>query len=504
MDYFNITVLIITCYKEYYTRRRKKQYDTIQLLKTAGFNVYYLLGFNEEQSTIQYKIIDNFDNDCKALITPTLECYKNQSIKSYLGFTYFLNTPCIGILKLDDDIIIKSHIFTDFIKYINTQKTIDYAGINVEYSQNIEKSLIYFTGSCYWISRKTIYYIRKDNLENILEDVSIGVICKNHQDLNTLIIPFEITNHIICNKKMEPLQYIIPTLKGGLCNRIFQILTAIQYAELNNITCIINTNLMGYTAHQSVALTFDIIQRIFPNIKIINELINKNDSSIYNEQFGGLKYEPLPFIPNKHIILNGFFQAYQNINNLKILNHLNIGGISKPQENPTNTFFLHIRLGDYLIFKNHYVNLDNYYIKCINKLLERTSTSIQILVFSNEHTPLFYEKYNKLTKHDRIKYILMDPKDSPDKVLSDMSYCQGGAICANSSLSLLGSLLIYEKYKNDKTMLELQLASGSYLLQYLKPPIIFMPDKWMEYNDSYTPENTKDIYPPWAEIISIQ
>lgn len=529
MDYSNITVLIITCYKEYYNKRRKLQYDTIQFLKTAGFSVYYLLGFNQEQSTTQYQIIDNFDNDCKALIVPILECYENLSIKSYLGFTYFLNTPCIGILKLDDDTIITSNVFTDFIKYMNVDKMIDYAGIrpvnfitqfdghirNKDLIHNYLSStcsiipipVLYFAGFCYWISRKMINYIRKDNLDNISEDLSVGIICKNYKDLITLVIPPEITNYIICDQdagSIKSTKYVIPILRGGVCNRIFQILVAIQYAALNNIICVINTNFIADAAHQSNIETFDIIQRVFPNIKIINDIFNNNDLIVYNEEFGGLKYESLPFISNKHIILSGYFQAYQHINILKIYNYLNIGGISNPQENPENTYFLHIRLGDYLKFKCHCVDLDAYYTRCINKLLEHTSIPIRMLVFSNEHTPLFYEKYNKLPKHDKIQYTLMNPKDSPDKVLSDMSHCQGGAICANSSLSLLGSILIYEKYKNDKFMLESQVTASSYLLKYLKSPIIFMPDKWMQYDDKYTPETTKDIYPPWTEIISTQ
>lgn len=534
MDYSQITVLIITCYNEHYKLRRKKQLETVKLLKEAGFTVYYLLGFDDNSFDNQYKIIKNFDNDCDALVVPILECYENLSIKSYLGFVYFLNTPCGGILKIDDDTIITSSIFTGFIKYMYEFRNVDYAGaksVNFEkrtdtHIQNktlksnylssmisiIPTPLLYFAGTCYWISRKFMIYIRRDNLKNISEDLAIGIIAKENKELKTLVFPPEICKHIIlgsiCNS-IKSGRLVMPVLRGGVCNRVFQILSAIQFASLNNFTCVINYNLMADAKHQSNDETFDIIQRIFPTIPVIYNTINAKDTYVFNEEFGGLKYEFIKSDDSKqHLVLKGFFQAYQYIDKLNIYNYLNIGGIPsstiKDEDNPASYYFLHIRLGDYLIYKWHFIDLTNYYNTCIRKILERDPVNnINILVFSNEHTELFHEKFKKLPQHNRINYIIQDPNDPPEKVLNIMSLCQGGAICANSSLSLLGAILLYEKYKRDKAILEEHVTVGKHLAQYLRKPQIFMPSKWIEFIESYNESNTKDVYPPWAEVISI-
>lgn len=556
-----IIILIITCNNVEYEKRRQNQKCTIDIIKaTPGFEVYYLIGIESNIDNITENIIiqENFSNGCSAIVVPIIECYENLSLKVMAGFTFFLNREIKGILKFDDDTNITSPIVLEFINYSHSM-SIDYLGhtptkINSEYStyhlnknmkhtylySMIEKNnlqSIYFSGFFYYISYRMLIHIRMNRLNNISEDISI---CNNFTSLlngKSLIIPDEIKKYIkpqVLNGNLNKRPLVMSILKGGLSNRIFQVLASISYANLYNCECVLNTDInLECDDHPPFDKIIWMLSKIFPSLKIVNiPIINKTKKIIINspniklitQPPDGFTFINLPSFntitttennSNLIIVLDGFFQCYKYFDNINLLKYLKLdyqiskNVINELYGNRTNMYFLHIRLGDYLKFIYHYVPLELYYERCITKILENTQSTqslIKILVMSNSknNEKTFNRIMDKLPKSNRITYEIQNPEDMPDKTLFLMSLCSGGAICANSSLSWLGAFLIKEKYEQDLKILNSLNSSNSYNnLIKLEKPTLFMPSQWMQYSSKYKRENVVNIYPPWAEIIDI-
>jgi hypothetical protein len=527
--------LIITCQQPKYKLRRVNQLETVNYLKSEGFEVYYLMGNYDDKNETQYKIIPNFDNECPALIVPCEECYENLSIKMFLGYTYFLNRPFVGILKLDDDTQITSSCVPQYIKEMS--HTTDYCGLKI--SQIVSKfdayhcdrtlnhkylytmvgilrndKLHYYAGYCYWISKKIVSFVRIENLSYIAEDLSIGdIVDKHFKSLVIKTLPPEISTYILGDYTRDNTIAkfnVYPMLAGGLCNRIFQILATLQYALTNNMNCVINVNLNCENDHPPGKDTLNMIARLFPHIKIETTMtLNEHNSIIVKHHESGFKYEDLLYIPNKHIVLHGFFQCDKFINKIDILEHLLIDGFNSSLNISVNStaVFLHIRLGDYLTYKQHYVALEQYYIKCIHTLLSETPDKhYTIIIFTNELGDRFNDIIDKLPKSIQLSYDVQKPSDMPDKTLYLMSLCKGGAICANSSMSWIGSYLIHQKYLKRMKELKkiLEIDNELVLSKILPAPVIFMPSKWMNYNDhTHTKDNVDYVYPHWAIKVDV-
>jgi hypothetical protein len=193
------------------------------------------------------------------------------------------------------------------------------------------------------------------------------------------------------------------------------------------------------------------ISRIFPCVNVVDTLQNItviNEHSLFT-------YTPLTNYAT-NVLLNGYFQNENYFPSSKLIPSI------KTSYYP-NTYFIHIRAGDYLksaVF-NH--DLSVYYENCINTL----GPSVKYIVFSNDN-----EYAKRYMANFNVQYTLSDKTDQVE-VLIEMANCEGG-ICANSSFSWLGAFF------QDKTL-------GKR----------FMPSVWMNGTDC------SGLYPRWATVISI-
>jgi len=542
-----IIILIITCNRREYEARRLKQKHTIDIIKsTPGFEVYYLIGIDKYIDNINEDcvILENYSNGCSALVVPIVECYENIILKVSSGYNYFLNRRFKGILKFDDDTNISSPIVLEYIKY-SSDNGIDYLGhthtitkeINIYHLKRclkhnylysmiefIKSNLLYFTGFFYYISYRLVFHFRFSEKKFMGEDVVIGDAFSTLPNGKSVLLPEEIKKYVLPqseNISLSKKPLVLSILKGGLGNRIFQVLASISYATTHGYECVLNMNETTNTScsdHPPYERMFPMLCKIFPSLRIVNiplTLKNTNTLKIIKQSEDGFSFMEMPqfnFTNGSEavIVLDGFFQCYKYFENLDILKLFKLDYqmsqkaiISAFGGNRTNMFFLHIRLGDYLKFTYHYVPLELYYQRCISKILESTQSKyplIRILVMSNKNKceTTFNEIMDKLPKSNRISYEIQSPDDMPDKTLFLMSLCSGGAICANSSLSWLGSLLIKEKYEQDMKILN---SLNSNNLITLDKPRIFMPSQWIQYSSKFKPENVSSVYPHWAEKI---
>ena len=542
-----IIILIITCNRKEYETRRLKQKQTIDIIKsTPGFEVYYLIGIDKNIDNINEDcmILENYSNGCAALVVPIVECYENIIIKVSTGYNYFLNRRFKGILKFDDDTNISSPIVLEYIKY-SSDNGVDYLGHsytivkdfsiyhltrhlkhNYLYSmvELMQSNLLYFTGFFYYMSYRLVFHFRFSDKKFMSEDVVIGDVFTTLPNGKSVILPEEIKKYVLPqseNISLSKNPLVISILKGGLGNRIFQVLAAINYATKYGYEYVLNMNESTNTPcpdHPPYELMFPMLCKIFSSLRIVNmplTLINTNTLKIIKQPEDGFSFMEMPqfnFTNRSEavIVLDGFFQCYKYFENTDILKLFKLDYQMSQKAiieafggNRLNMFFLHIRLGDYLKFTYHYVPLELYYQRCISKILESTQSKyplIRILVMSNKNKceTTFNEIMDKLPKSNRISYEIQSPDDMPDKTLYLMSLCSGGAICANSSLSWLGSLLIKEKYEQDMKILK-SLNSNSLIT--IDKPRIFMPSQWIQYSSKFKPENVSSVYPPWAEKI---
>ena len=248
-----------------------------------------------------------------------------------------------------------------------------------------------------------------------------------------------------------PGYYVSVRLLGGVGNRLFQILAALAYSERFQKTCVISRGHISNGGKPHENNLDNLISRIFPHIQFIENISHPTVISERSE----FKYSPLTNCLT-NVLLVGYFQCDQyfpSSNHIPILK----------TDTYRNTYFLHIRAGDYIGNSTFYQDLTIYYRNCINTL----GPNIRYIVFSNDN-----EYASKYMKQFDIEYTLSDKTDQLD-ILIEMANCEG-AICANSSFSWMGAFF------QDK-------AVGKR----------FMPSMWLNGKEC------SGIYPKWATVIDI-
>jgi|Laugrespbdmm15sd_2_1035082.scaffolds.fasta_scaffold08168_3 hypothetical protein len=243
--------------------------------------------------------------------------------------------------------------------------------------------------------------------------------------------------------------YVTVRLLGGVGNRIFQLLAALGYSEKFQKIPVISRSNISNGAQPHEKNLDDIISKIFPNIHFVDNLQNL---TVINERVG-FTYNPLGDCLT-NILLTGYFQNEKYFPSNSLIPILKTNSYA-------NTYFMHIRAGDYLVSPALNHNLSIYYSNCINIL----GPNVKYLVFSNDN-----EYARKYLTNFNIEYTLSDKTDQLE-ILVEMANCEG-AICANSSFSWLGAFF------QDKSI-------GKR----------FMPSIWMKRTDC------SGVYPTWATII---
>lgn len=214
-------------------------------------------------------------------------------------------------------------------------------------------------------------------------------------------------------------------LNGGLGNRLFQI-----------------ASIYGLSLDHKA------------NFKIYPEYCDENPHSDLNHErfykkFLVTKTKPLhyyqePFLepavfqqipkPRKNMLFEGYFQTEKYFKNYR-LEIVSLFGPSSEEKkiiaeeygDLSNAWFLHVRLGDYLQSKMHYVELGLYYEICLDKIT-KSSTKPRILISTDDKEECI-KRYPFLSNFEFIS------ETDEVKTMHIMSLCERGGICANSTFS---------------------------------------------------------------------
>lgn len=308
--------------------------------------------------------------------------------------------------------------------------------------------------------RKRLIQKRTQNIVNSMNTVrntsivirkSLPIIQHTHLNISTADLGYsgQYMLPLIQQPRVIQGEYVSVRLLGGVGNRLFQILAALAYSERFQKICVISNKHISNGNNPHEKNLDKIISKIFPRIKIVDNLLHPSIINEYTE----FKYTPLTHCIT-NVILSGYFQCDQYFPSSTLIPVLKTARY-------ITTYFLHIRAGDYIGHPSFYQDLSIYHRNCINILGPNT----KYIVFSNDNAYAL-----NYLKQFNIDYVLSDKTDQLE-ILVEMANCEGG-ICANSSFSWMGAFF------QDKSL-----------------GIRFMPSIWLNKRDC------SGVYPKWATVI---
>jgi GR25 family glycosyltransferase involved in LPS biosynthesis/tetratricopeptide (TPR) repeat protein len=232
-----------------------------------------------------------------------------------------------------------------------------------------------------------------------------------------------------------PSQWVSCNLMGGLGNRLFQISAALGLGEKMNLPVVFYTPKIKQNPHGDS----NTIHKLFPDIPLIHHV--EDIYEVHEEDKDTSTYNQISISTTKPVLIHGYRQSPLYFPS-KLPIHLEDIPVLQEKYNlitekdKLNTWFIHVRLGDYITNDDvNHITIESYY----RKALAYIPPNVHVLVFSDQP-----EKIDDLLKLLTLKYTLCNEKDEIHTLLL-MSQCWGGAIVPNSTFSWWGAYLAHER-----------------------------------------------------------
>ena len=303
-----------------------------------------------------------------------------------------------------------------------------------------------------------------------------------------------------------PLGILCPQINGGLGNQLFKLGAAISLSREYNRELVISKQHFIPNSHQSAEKTMKTLEKLFCKDEYKLRIIDSNiPGGYYVYRAGGnesFQYVDLSSrIPQEiiqgcdNLMLDGYFinprylpPDYPSL--ISITPTRTTQELLDEYGNLDQTYFIHVRLGDYVGHELYRIPLESYYPDCIARI-KYSNPSANFIVCTNEYSrnlERYLEGIRRITD-----FKVQNRKDDELDTLYVMSQCRGG-ICSNSTLSWLGCYFQSARIKAT-TSLEVQSVREH----------IYMPYPWVNRTwHGFTDENTCDIYPAWASVYDTQ
>jgi hypothetical protein len=260
--------------------------------------------------------------------------------------------------------------------------------------------------------------------------------------------------------------YVTIRPTGGFGNQLFMVAAALGYAERHGHTVVFLEPPTVGVDHPASALR---IADVFGHIPVRPDLVTLPWTVLQEGPNDAFTYRSLPSVQG-HVRLVGYFQsvAYFPSTLLPVPSCPSITSLDFLTNDWSKTFFLHVRLGDYLHPANahHRVDLSAYYRTCL-ATMDPTWTCLLV-----SDDPEVAQNSIKWSGHTLVCSC------SDAETFWWMTLCAGG-ICANSTFSWWAAYYLT--------------GNGS------RAATVYMPALWG--NPPLPP--AMDLYPPWAQKIEI-
>ena len=504
--------IIYTCKKN--LSKAETIYERINKKLDYG-KVYIIYGDNrnhEDYNNHNYKISEN-----KYIVLNVDDDYDHLNDKTLLLLQTINELfPSIkGMFKCDDDVWININNINNFIRIdMANNNKIDYAGYVVDYwpekSTNlpISSHCKFCGGPLYYLSKKSLTcfnptkLLEKQFIKMYYEDVMIGKYLINNnifpitEPWSQLYSDYIAHSPHISYHNSNHHNDLYIYLHGGLGNQLFQLACGMKMAKKYNKNFVLNTYGVIANPHQNnnVARTIQTIQKLCPALPVSDQQLLSNQYQIIKEETSDSFFYTEEKLDNAfqvyaNVCLRGYFINASYIPNLA--DFTDIGGNITPTDQRllthdfANTYFIHIRLGDYLKEPMYQIELKAYYNFCIHAILNVNPSAV-FYICTNQYDEALYAYTKDFPKQLRINdniinitYHLQDKTNDDIDTLYIMASCCG-AICSNSTLSYMGAF--FQKNNN-------------------RPDHIYMPYPYVRFMNGFNETNVStSMYPDWCSI----
>ena len=420
---------------------------------------YIILGDNSIKD--DYEIVED-----KYIALRCGDNYENLSDKTKSLFATIekIHSRVKGVIKCDDDMIPNTNRLNELLDFINSHNDrIDYLG-NINHIPKdtystwhynktstpeydipvLVKKCSFATGPMYYLSRKAIRLFNncKKETDIFCEDVMVGYylhtqnICIVHLPTYNDSFCYELNSYENTDEKQKNLFVF---LHGGLGNQLFQLASAygISKKHCMNLVLLYDNNYRRTMTHNKTADEFFSTIFNYFNYTCI-ENIDFTDVNVYTEP-NCFHYDDSIIKERKDYLLTGYFQNQKYFKDYKneLIEILKNDGISNNllQEYPQlkESYFIHIRRGDYVKHPLYEFDRDTYFRKAIDYILEKENDAHFFIVSDDIEYCKTYDVLDSIKK----TFVNMETLDT----LYFMANCAKGGICSNSSFSGWGTLL---------------------------------------------------------------
>lgn len=256
-------------------------------------------------------------------------------------------------------------------------------------------------------------------------------------------------------------------LTEGLGNRLFRIAAAMGYAERWNMEFVFVAPLVRANPH-SHTNPLDEICQLYPKVRVLTSFDSGTWALWADHPLNAFSYAPFSGKPTCNIILKGYFQTElywpkTRKHVMPVLPHVSTS------IDFSHTYFIHVRLGDYVGTPHELPLFDIYYPTAIKEIKKHDPEAEFLLISDN------VEQAATLIKRVETDVIVPTAKLRDIEWLWIMSQCAGG-ICANSTFSWWGAAVGFHEGK-----------------KYI------MPQEWIHPSMGVV----RNLHPVWATVVPI-
>ena len=350
--------------------------------------------------------------------------------------------PGEAVLKIDDDILPNNTMFRECLQQL---KEFSYAGCGCFSEEHVSfhhegkvkdkqynipmivPSSYAAAGPMYYLNSDAIHIVNQSNFSFFYEDVTVGYSLNQVGISPTYIKLYDdeditSTYHNHSNHKK-----IYVRLHGGLGNQLFQVASAYGIAKKYNCILILVSDFQKESfPHQDEADTY--IKTLFSTFRIIH-IENLPPIPHYYEMDNVQCFHYNETLGETPIYIEGYLQTEKYFKECRA----DILSFFKPYDLQFDSYFIHVRRGDFLKEKLYKLDLNDYYKRAL-LYMETVAPNSHYYIVSDD---IAYCKEYALFEHLNKTFV----EDTTVNTLSIMASCKGG-ICSNSTFSWWGSYLI--------------------------------------------------------------
>ncbi len=253
----------------------------------------------------------------------------------------------------------------------------------------------------------------------------------------------------------------------GFGNQLFQMAAAMHFATLWQRKVAFRKNGASYSPHSKKTY----VDRMKSSADVVFLSPDNDTCDLSYVEKWDESHVYLPFTPPpndcKIVQMHGYFQNERYVRDNEYFTRVVVDSWLLPSDarkNYSETFFIHVRLGDYVGAPLFDIDLVTNYLPSAMKLIKSQVPDARFRVYSNDLASA--RKIHLLENSTDVVFVELEDEL---ETLRDMAACHGGGICWNSSFSWWGAYLISNpekivtfpnKFLNDSRPIDIYLTNS--------------------------------------------